>query len=1071
VVEPCNELFQAPYGYLRYQVVMGPEGKVMDLQILQANATFSSLFGREPGELANRSSRESLFSQLENPEVWLKKSSQTFFHGKKMEWEQFLPKLSRWFKVYAFSVEEGTALSLWVDITTMVEERNALRNNALFFQRFLDEEQRTLDFDFLCEELKQICGAKYVAFNLFEPDAKHFRTLGLAGLPEHIEKAASFLGFELRGKRWDPDQVREEKTAGRIITLFPRLHELSGQTLSPTLVKMMEMVFSVGQTAVIRIERDGEILGDFTAIMAGGKPLENPEMVEIFARQVGLLLSRRLAEMAQFESESKFRHLFDANPALLALSDLPFGVFQDVNRAFLDKLGFSREEVIGMTPHQLGILVDPEAVSLAENHLLRFGKLNGTELQVRTKEGEVLTGLFSGEKIDTVGEPCYLTLLTDITPLKKAERAARKASLAKSEFLAAMSHEIRTPLSGVIGFCELMMSSSLDGMQKRYMENIQVSAHALMELINDILDFSKIEAGKLELEIRRVNLHELLSHCMDVVKLGAREKGLELLLDIPPDVPETVMVDGTRLRQVLTNLLGNAVKFTDSGEISLSVSFDPTPRRGGMRRFSFFVQDTGIGISEEKRKMLFQAFSQGDPSIARSHGGTGLGLVISNQLLQMMRSSLQLESLQGAGSTFSFSLELDTPSQQPSFPRFPELFKAMVVDDSQKNRGIMEKLLRAMRIETVVAANASEGLRILSHEPDVRVLFLDLSLPGENARETLRKLSGESPFLESGGVLVLMGNPGDMIPRVSFPDTGVSPVFLEKPVHRENLLRTLQGLVYKGSETKAPQPGLASGEPLAEVSGTIQVVEDHPVNRMLIRELLVKTLPGVEVVESMDGEVALSHFQKYNPDLVFMDIQLPVKDGYQVCREIRQSEKGRGKHVPIIALTASAIQGEEKRCREAGMDGFLSKPLLQHPLAEVLTTFFPIRPPRPAPSRESLRGNPKRHFDPLTLSERMGFSGEEMVRLVTEVQEHLEKHKNKLALSVGKKDWQGFRKDVHSLKGLGLAMCFQELVGITLDIEKQQELPPPGKLDSFFLQITREIQELSVELQRFLETS
>ncbi|HPO48906.1 MAG TPA: PAS domain S-box protein, partial [Spirochaetota bacterium] len=355
------------------------------------------------------------------------------------------------------------------------------------------------------------------------------------------------------------------------------------------------------------------------------------------------------------ESLQMFNKIFENNPALMAISSIPDRIFINVNQVFLLKLGYEKSEIIGKKASELSIFVDDEVQKEVAFELRERGRVNNVELKVRTKSGEILDGLFSGEVIESQGKSFFLTVMTDITAQKKAEKAALAASKAKSEFLANMSHEIRTPLNGVIGFTDLLKNTSLNSVQKQYVDNANNSAHALLEVINDILDFSKIEAGKIDLEIIETDIVELVENVSDIIRFQSFSKNIELLLNISPSIPRFVEADPFRLRQILINLLSNAVKFTEKGEVELKVDFYQIDETIG--KFIFSVRDTGIGINEEQQKKLFKAFSQADASTTRKFGGTGLGLVISSLLAEKMGSRIELKSSEGEGSVFYFAIE------------------------------------------------------------------------------------------------------------------------------------------------------------------------------------------------------------------------------------------------------------------------------------------------------------------------------------------------------------------------------------------------------------------------------
>jgi signal transduction histidine kinase/DNA-binding response OmpR family regulator/HPt (histidine-containing phosphotransfer) domain-containing protein len=529
----------------------------------------------------------------------------------------------------------------------------------------------------------------------------------------------------------------------------------------------------------------------------------------------------------------------------------------------------------------------------------------------------------------------YLSLIAAESEQRKiAQEEAMKANKAKSEFLANMSHEIRTPLNGVIGFTDLLKKTVLDISQKQYVQNINASAHSLLGIINDILDFSKIEAGKLTLDLIKTDITELAGSSTDVLKLQAAKNGIELLINIQPDIPKIALVDPVRLKQVLINLLSNAVKFTSKGEVELSLSFKATDIKRGI--YTFTVRDTGIGIKEEQKNRLFKAFSQADTSTTRKYGGTGLGLVISNMLVKKMGGSISLKSIYGKGSTFSFSIETEYEIiQEVESEKLASIKNVMIVDDNKNNRMILEDNFNYWGVNYISFDNGYSAFEYLKEKGPFDVIIMDYHMPEIDGIETIRLIRDHLPP-EKQPIIMLHSSSDDLDLHKKCHELGVR-FNLIKPVKASELLYYLKNL---DSEKFIDKPIEEKQRVLDYISPRILIAEDMALNMQLIKTVTLAMIPNAVIVEAEDGEVVLDFVKKEKPDLILMDVQMPKLNGIDATVEIRNLEKLTGEHIPIVALTAGAVKDEAERCFKAGMDDFLAKPINQLNLYKTFKKYF-----------------------------------------------------------------------------------------------------------------------------------
>lgn len=640
--------------------------------------------------------------------------------------------------------------------------------------------------------------------------------------------------------------------------------------------------------------------------------------------------------------------------------------------------------------------------------------------------------------VRSIGKPdfrngkCHRVLgaIQDVQQQKQAEqkillaqKQAEAGSRAKSEFLSNMSHEIRTPLNGVIGFADLMMKTPLDRTQQEYMSTLHYSANSLLDIINDILDFSKIEAGKLELNIQQADLHKIGDEAADIIKYLAHKKSIELLVNLGPDLPPLIMADEVRLRQILVNLLSNASKFTSEGEIELKIErlSEAGPGRAKLR---FSVRDTGIGIAPENQVKIFEAFSQEDSTISRRFGGTGLGLTISNKLLALMGSNLNLVSEPGSGSTFWFEItaEVVSEGQDQEKSTLVEIRRVLVVDDHDQNRYLLCRMLGELKIHSDEANSGDEALNMIRRRKYDAVI-LDYNMPGVSGTETVRRLRAEQS--ESSPVILLYSSVDDELLKTECEHLGIRNRII-KPVKKQQLKEALLCL-RTGGDVTSSSSALEEG---GEASLTVLIADDNPTNILLTRSILLRINPSIRILEAEDGQAAVETFFTEFPDIVFMDIQMPVKSGYEAVEEIRQREKGR--RTPIVALTAGTVKGEKEKCLAAGMDDYLSKPVVKNSIERILSTWTRTQPYKQTPTYHAAN-----HFDLQQLLKTFDFDKgavDEIVRI----------GKREIAGSISilstadYEDLNLIRTTAHKLKGTSLNISCMRLAALAYELEQSE---------------------------------
>ena len=678
------------------------------------------------------------------------------------------------------------------------------------------------------------------------------------------------------------------------------------------------------------------------------------------------------AEEALRDSEVRYVSLVESLP-LAAWSKDVEGRFTFANRRMVESMNKSVKEIIGTTDHDHFSVELADKYRCDDRHVMEERTIFEDVEDHQNSNGErmyvqVLKAPLSDAKGNVIGTQ---GMWWDVTARKQAEAvmcqardAAEAANRAKSAFLANISHEIRTPMNGIIGMTELVLDSQLKPEQREYLELAKESADALLKVINDVLDFSKIEAGKLELDPHAFCLRECLGDALKTLALRAHQKGLELACRVQPAMPDTFIGDAGRLRQVVLNLVGNAIKFTERGEIVVTVDWEPDEHAPGngvsengasdgstgravpvqprVARLHFRVTDTGIGIPSEKQRSIFDAFEQADTSTTRKYGGTGLGLSISSRLVDLMGGRIWIDSQPQCGSTFHFSVQLEIAAEPLEHAPLPKAelqgLPVLIVDDNATNRLILQETVAQWDMQPTAVENAAAALeelrRAVAADRPFALVLTDAHMPEMDGFEFCRRVKQDETLSATPLVMLTSGDrSGDAFRSRQF---GVS-AYLIKPAKQSELHDAIMAALHPLEVPLEVSSGASAPLPPPRRKLLVLVAEDSAVNQKLARTLLTKWGHQCQIVGN--GCEALAASSQRDFDVILMDVQMPEMDGFEATAGIRERERATGRRIPIIATTAHALRGDRERCLAAGMDGYLSKPIRAHELFDVLEEF------------------------------------------------------------------------------------------------------------------------------------
>lgn len=797
------------------------------------------------------------------------------------------------------------------------------------------------------------------------------------------------------------------------------------------------------------------------------------------------ITERKETEEKIAEEAIRRRIFIDGSRDGIIVLDMNGRVFE-TNPKFARMIGYSVEETLQLHVWDWDAKFTQEELHEVLENVDEDGDF--VETKMRRKDGTIFDADVSATGVVSGGQKLIFCICTDTTERKEAEEKlhayadelerkneeldralirAEEATRAKSEFLANMSHEIRTPMNGVIGMTGLLLDTELTEEQWQYAETVKVSGESLLQIINDILDFSKIEAGKLELETVDFDLQNMLEDFAAMLSVRAYEKELEFICAASPEVPPCLRGDPGRLQQILLNLAGNAVKFTDQGEVAVRVTLES--ETDSTARLHFSVRDTGIGIPENKMKLLFNKFSQVDTSTTRQYGGTGLGLAISRQLVELMGGEIGVESEAGKGSEFWFRIDLPKSSASRRRKENTADVKGahiLVVDDNATNLEILSKRLFSWGAKVEKAEDGLLALHAMYHAYEngdpFQVVILDMRMPDMDGEAVANAIKSDRKL--------------ENIPLVMLSSLGIRPdmknkkfaAYLNKPVRHLELLDILSAILGTGHEHKSDTRVNARSSPdMSRNNYRVLLAEDNIVNQKVAQSMLQKLGYHTDTVGS--GTEALKALEMLPYDLVLMDVQMPEMDGFEATRHIRNPQSAVLNHeIPVIAMTAYAMKGDKERCMEAGMDDYISKPVSFKSLMETLQKWQggTQKENRAEPADGKASGSLP-VFDSRAFLERVMDNKDLARKLIALFFKDTPKHMEGLRESIEKRDCDQVRWHAHSIKGSSANMGGMALSDIAARIEKACNQNQPDEIADYLPELDKQYELLAEELKKF----
>lgn len=817
-----------------------------------------------------------------------------------------------------------------------------------------------------------------------------------------------------------------EKIYGKDLSYFYQQPDFWRECIYPEDRRRVETSYaSLGEKGEVEIQYriilpNGQVKWLLTRMWLIRDKEGKPERIDALVIEI---TERKRNEELEEKNRTQQKAILDNLPYLAWLKDKD-GHYELVNQAFLQYSGYKLEDVLGKTDFDLW------NSELAQQYLVKDQQVMATKQQKIVEE-----------KIETKAGPKWFKIYK--APIIAGQDqvigttgfACEVINQAKSNFIASLSHEIRTPLNGIIGMIELAVTTNLNKKQRTYLEGIQASATTLINIINDILDFSKIEAGKLSIELAEFNLRTVVEEAVDVVKIKAQDKKLELLYDIAPDLATFLIGDATRIRQVLINLLDNAVKFTEQGQVYLSVT--PKESKGtetAVKQITFTVQDTGIGVPEDKLLLIFESFVQVDNSVTRRYRGTGLGLSISRELVEMMGGEISVNSQPGKGSCFTFIIPLEaSPKNLPSIiPRLMEkIKKVLIIDDNPTHLGILSRLFTFWGIAHKTIENSFNAFQELKKTSKIgenyNLLIVDKDMPDLDGLSLLARIKAELDPVAIPKIIFMINSEQDwnLEDACNF---GIDR-YINKPIKIKELVRLIDEIIgnIPSSNATLKQKHCDNGTQMNNKKcKKILIVEDNPTNLLILSEILKDM--GFQVITIKEGKEAIEKIKEQEVELIFMDVQMPELDGYQVTKIIRSLELNESR-VPIIALTAGAMPGDKEKCLVAGMDDYITKPFVREEIRQCLNKYFADY------NEQRFREEKKESFNAEVLLDRLGNRSELYEKILANFLEKLPRKKENLKQALASEDLAEMAFEAHYIKGMCLNVTAEKIASIAEKIE------------------------------------